>query len=65
MFARKSSQKFRKTDSRKTLSDSDIDGFFSILQAFQEHLFYRKPPVVASSNFKAPGFTEAVMQMNF
>ena len=26
--------------------------------------FSRTPPVIAFSNFKAPGFTEAVMQMN-
>ena len=27
--------------------------------------FYWRPPVAVSSNFKATGFTEAVMQMNF
>ena len=62
---KKCSQKFRKTVSRKPVSDSDTGPFLSILQNFQEHLFYWTPPVVAFSNFKAPGFTEAVMQMNF
>ena len=47
------------------MSDSDTGPFLSILQNFQEHLFYWTPPVVAFSNFKAPGFTEAVIQMNF
>ena len=62
---KKCSQKFRKTVSRKPVSDSDTSPFLAILQNFQEHLFYWTPPVVAFSNFKAPGFTEAVMQMNF
>ena len=47
------------------MSDSDTSPFLAILQNFQEHLFYWTPPVVAFSNFKAPGFTEAVIQMNF
>ena len=58
-------RKFRKSDSRKPVSDSDTGPFLSILQNFQEHIFYWTPPVVAFSNFKAPKFTEAVMQMNF
>ena len=62
---KKCSQKFRKTVSRKPVSNPDTGPFLSILQNFQEHLFYWTPPVVAFSNFKAPGFTEAVMQMNF
>ena len=64
-FCKKCSQKFRKTDRKKPVSDSDTKVFLSILQNFQEHLFYWTPPVAASSSFKASGFTEAVMQMNF
>ena len=59
------SQKFRKTVSRKPVSDSDTGPFLSILQNFQEDLFYWTPPLVAFSNFKVPRFTEAVMLMNF
>ena len=47
------------------MSDLDTGPFLSISQNFQEHLFYWTLPVVAFSNFKAPGFTETVMQMNF
>ena len=47
------------------MSDSDTGAFLSILQNFQEHLFYSTPPVVASSNFKAFEFTQAGMQMTF
>ena len=36
----KFSQKFRKTVSRKPVSDSDTSPFLAILQNFQEHLFY-------------------------
>ena len=36
--------------------------FFKI---FKSAFFCRTPPVAASSNFKASGFTEAVMQMSF
>ena len=60
---KKCSQKFRKTDRKKPVWDSDTNVFLSIFQNFQEHLFYWKPPVAASSNFKASGFTEAVMQL--
>ena len=38
--AQKYSQKFRKTDSRKPVSDLDTGPFLSISQNFQEHLFY-------------------------
>ena len=38
--AQKCSQKFRKTDSRKPVSDLDTGPFLSISQNFQEHLFY-------------------------
>ena len=62
---KKCSQTFRKTVSRKSVSDLDTGPFLSILQNFQEHFCYWTPPVVAFSNFKVPGFTEAVMQMNF
>ena len=47
------------------MSDSDKNVFQSILKNFQEHLFYWTPQVAASSNFKASGFTVAVIQMNF
>ena len=62
---KKCSQKFRKIESRKPVSDAKTVPFLSFLQNFQEHLFYWTPPMVAFSNFKASGFTEAVMQMNF
>ena len=71
MFCKKSVLKnFVKLTFRIPVSDSvtgDVDtgAFQSILLNFEEHLFYWTPLVVASSNFKAPGFTQAVMQMNF
>ena len=60
---KKCSQKFRKTDRKKPAWDKDTNVFLSISRNFQEHLFYWTPPVAASSNFKASGFTEAVMQL--
>ena len=71
MFCKKSVLKnFVKLTFRIPVSDSDtgdVDtgAFQSILLNVEEHLFYWTPLVVASSNFKAPGFTQAVMQMNF
>ena len=62
---KKCSQKFRKTDSRNPVSNSNTGPFLSMLKNFQQHFFYWTPPVVVFSNFKAPGFTEAVMEMNF
>ena len=62
---KKCSPTFRKTVSRKSVSDSDTGPFLSILQNFQEHPFYWTPLVVASSNFKGIEFTQAVMQINF
>ena len=59
------SQKFCKTVSRKPVSDSSAGPFLSIFPNFQEHLFYWTPSVFAFFSFKAPGLTEAVMQMNF
>ena len=49
----------------KSMSDSNTGPFLSLLQNFQEHLFQWTSPVVALANFKDPGLTEAVMQMNF
>ena len=45
--------------------DSVTGVFLSVLQNFSKHLFYWTPPVAASSNLKASGFTAVVMQMNF
>ena len=57
--------KFRKTDRKKPVSDTDINVFSSILQNFQEQLFYWTPPVAVSVSFKASGFKEAVMLISF
>ena len=65
VLLKKCSQKFRKTDVKKPVLDTDIDVFLSILQNIQEQFFYWTPPVAVSSSFKATGFTEAVMQPNF
>ena len=65
VLLKKCSQKLGKTYCRKPVSDSDTRAFLSILQNFQEHFSYWTPSVVASSKFKASGFREEEMQMNF